>query len=330
MTQAVKTILYIEEKPHVRENVIRLLNGPGEFFKVLTAASVVEAVDLLERIKVDLVIAGRQVTPKEVDLLDGCLRRCADTRLLAMADRKSHVATLLKAFEYKMQFEVPVDIGLLLERLLSEFGYDTGGQVRGITIEAFLQMIELDGKTCTVKVLSGGRCGHLYFVSGEMIDAQLDTLGGKEAAFAVFAMDKPLFVIDYQTPCREKTIHSPLMSLLLESGRIKDEQVPKPDERRRYKRFACELPVEFVYSDWSHQGVITNISLSGVFLETKGPFTVGHDLQIAFFSQSLNKGCRIDGLIVRRDAAGIGVKFHAASINQMAVLRTVIHEVAGT
>ncbi|MBR9980983.1 MAG: PilZ domain-containing protein [Desulfatitalea sp.] len=322
------TILYIEEKPHVRENVIRLLTGPGDFFKVLTAGTVVEAIDLIERIRVDLVIAGRQVSPKEIDLLDNCLRQHVDTRLIVMADRKSHVASLLKAFEYKMQFEVPVDIGLLLERLLDEFGIDTGGQLRGISIASFLQMIELEGKTCTVKVLAGGRCGHLYCESGEVIDAQMEALGGKEAAFALFGLENALIMLDYNLPAREKTIHVPLMSLLLESGRIKDEQIPKPDERRRYKRFPCALPVEFVYNEWAHQGVVSNISLSGVFLQTKGPFSVGQEVQVAFFSQSLNKGCRIAGVIMRRDAEGIGIKFAAASINQMAVLRTVIHEVS--
>jgi hypothetical protein len=64
-----------------------------------------------------------------------------------MAAKKSHVAGMFKAFEYKMQFEVPVDIALLLERLLDEFGFDSGGQLRGISVASFLQMIELEGKS---------------------------------------------------------------------------------------------------------------------------------------------------------------------------------------
>jgi CheY-like chemotaxis protein len=56
-----KTILYVEDKQHVRENVVRLLSGPGDFFKILTAATVYEAIDLLEMIRVDLVITGRQI-----------------------------------------------------------------------------------------------------------------------------------------------------------------------------------------------------------------------------------------------------------------------------
>lgn len=325
-----KTILYIEEKPHVRENVIRMLSGPGDFFKVLAASTIVEAIDLMEKVRVDLVIAGRQINAKEIDILDGCLRQHKDTRLMVMAKRNSHVAGLLKAFEYKMQFEVPVDIGLLLERLFDEFGINTGGQLRGISIASFLQMIELENKTCVIKVLSGGKTGYLYCNRGDLIDAEMDGLNGKEAAFAIFGLDNALILIDYDTPARENRINAPLMSLLLESGRIKDERPPKPNERRRYKRFACSLPVEFIYNEWSHQGLVSNISLSGVFLQTKGPFSIGQEVRIAFHSQSLDKGCRMRGVIVRRDADGIGIAFVPANINQMAVLRTVIHEVAGS
>jgi hypothetical protein len=325
-----KTILYVEDKPHVRENVVRLLSGPGDFFKVLTAATALEAIDLLEMIRVDLVITGRQINTSELESLDNCLRNHNDTKLLVMAGKKSHVAGLFKAFEYKMQFEVPVDIALLLERLLSEFGFDSGGQLRGISVASFLQMIELEGKTCLIKVSSEGKRGCLHCEKGDLIHAEIDSIEGKAAAFIIFGFENPLIDIDYDLPLKERTIKVPLMSLLLESGRLRDEQAPKVHEKRRYKRFACSMPIEFVYNEWSHQGVVGNISLSGVFLQTTGPFSVGQQIYISFYSHSLGKGCHIGAVIVRRDPDGIGVKFEETSINQMAILRTVIHEVSGT
>ena len=323
-----KTILYIEERPYVRENLIKLLSGPGDFFKVVTAGSVVEAIDLLEMIKIDIVLAGTKITAKEMDILDNSLRRHKETKLIVMAQRKSKMASLLKAFEYKIQFELPVDINLLLEMILTEFGIDSGGQIRGISIAAFLQMIELEDKTCTIEVASGGKRGYLYCQKGELIDAEIGGLTGKEGVLAILGMENPLIVIEYHLPERERRIEVSLMSILLESGRIKDETPEKKNEKRRYKRFQCSLPVSFVYDEWTHQGEIRNISLSGAFLETKGPFSVGKEIQITFFSQSLDKGCQIGGQIVRRDSKGLGVEFGKATINQLAILRTVIHEVA--
>ena len=321
-----KTILFIEEKPNVRENFIRMMNDVG-FFKVFTANTALEAIDLMDKIKVDIVIVGRKISTEEVDILDHHLRQNKTIKLIIMVEKKSKVAGILKAFEYKMQFETPLDISLLLETLLSELEIDYGGQLRGISVASFLQMIELESKTCMIKATEAGKVGYLYCESGSLIEAEIDDLKGKEAAFAILDFENALLFIDYNVPKKERTISVSLMSLLLESGRIKDEKPPTPKENRSYKRFNCALPVEFFYSDWSHKGQISNISLSGIFLETKGPFSVGKQIEIAFFSPTLDKGCRITGVIIRRESLGIGIEFLPANINKMAILRTVIHEV---
>jgi len=325
-----KTVLYIEKLPHVRENFIRLLSSQISFFNVATADTVAEAIDLLKEMKVDAIIAGRQISAKEITHLDQSLRQYPASKLIVMANRKSQVASLLKAFEYKIQFETPVDIPLLLETLLSEFGMNYGGQVRGINIASFMQMIELEDQTCVIKVLSGAKTGYLYCERGELIEAELPPLTGKKAVFAILELENPLITIDYETPDKERAIHESLMSLLLESGRLKDEQKPKHDERRRYKRFRCSLPVEFVHNEWSYKAIIDNISLSGIFIQTENPFSKGDELDIAFYSQTLEKGCRISGEVVRRATNGIGIELKQMGINQMAILRTIINEVAGS
>lgn len=323
-----KTVLFIEKLPHVRENFIKLLSSQISFFNVATADTVAEAIDLLKEIKVDVVITGRQINAKEVALLDQSLRQYPDSKLIVMADRKSQVASLLKAFEYKIQFETPVDIPLLLETLLGEFDINYGGQMRGISIASFLQMIELDEQTCKIKVLSGAKTGYLYCVNGELIEAQFPPLVSKEAAFAILEFENPLITVDYKTPTQKRTINDSLMALLLESGRLKDEHQPKHQERRRYKRVPCSLPVEFVYKEWSYKATIKDISLSGIFIQTENPFSVGDEVDIAFYSQTLEKGCRIPGEVVRRATNGIGVELKPIGINQMAILRTIINEVA--
>lgn len=323
-----KTVLLIERLPHVRDNFIKLLSSQISLFNVATADTVAEAIDLLEEMKVDVVVTGRQISTADVALLDQRLRQYPDSKLIVMADRKSQVAGLLKAFEYKIQFETPVDIPLLLETLLSEFDINYGGQLRGITIASFLQMIELDGQTCMIKVLSGAKTGYLYCTEGELIEAQLEPLTGKEAAFAILELENPLITVDYQIQEKKRTIQDSLMSLLLESGRLKDEQKPKQNERRRYKRVPCALPVEFVYKEWSYKAVISNISLSGIFIQTENPFSLGDEMDIAFYSQTLEKGCTITGEVVRRATNGIGIELKPMGINQMAILRTIINEVA--
>jgi CheY-like chemotaxis protein len=323
-----KIILYIDDRPHVRENFIKLLSFQNGFLKVLTANSLIEAIDILEQLKIDIVITGRQFSVKEIDLLDHQLRQHEQTKLIVMAGRSSPLSKMLKAFEYKVRLEMPVDANLLLHNLFQEFEIDYGGQIQGISLPSFVQMIELECKTCTVKVISGKSIGYLYFNSGELVDAQSGGLAGKEAAIELFSLENTLITVSYGDTGKERIIHETLMSLLLESGRIIDEKPASFQEKRRYRRFACSLPVEFEYNEWAHKGVIQNISLSGVFIQTSDPFNVGADLVVTLYSHNLEQPCRIEGRIVRRDPAGVGVEFLNLSMKQKGVLRTIIDEIS--
>ena len=320
-----KTLLYIEEKEHVRENFLRMVNGVG-FFNVLTAANVNEAFDITRKLKADIIIAGRQITVEEVEILDRYLKDKPDIKLIVMMERNSKVAKILKAYEYKIQFEMPADTTLLLETLLEEFESNCGGQLRGISLSSFLQMIELEVKSCVVKVMEKGRAGFLYCQSGALIDAEIGDLKGKEAALAILEMENSLIHIDYNMPQKERTIVEPLMGLLLESGRKRDEKILRPEQNRRYKRFDCALPIQFFYDEKTERGVIRDISVGGFYLKTSSAIPVGKKIQVALFSPSLEKGCKIDGIIVRTGSEGVGAKFLPKSMQQLGILRTVIIE----
>ncbi len=320
-----KTLLYIEEKEHVRDNFVRMVNGVG-FFNVLTAANVSEAFDITKKMKADIIIAGRQLAAQEVDILDRYLRDKPDIKLILMVERKSKLSKILKAYEYKIQFEMPADPSLLLETLQEEFESNCGGQLRGIGLTSFLQMIELEDKSCVIKAMGSGKVGYLYCQKGALIDAEIDDLKGKEAAFTILEMENPLIDIDYNVPEKERVIAEPLMSLLLESGRKKDEKGLSPKENRRYKRFDCVLPVKFLYYNKVERGVIRNISLGGIYLKTPVAIPVGEKIEVALFSPSLEKGCKIGGTVVRMDSEGVGVEFLPASMRQTGILRTVIIE----
>lgn len=320
-----KTLLYIEDKEHVRDNFLRMINGIG-FFNVFTAANVREAFDITKRFRVDIIIVGRQIAAGEVDFLDRYLKDKPDIKLILMVERKSKFAKILKAYEYHIQFQMPADPNLLLQTMLEEFETNCGGQLRGISLTSFLQMIELEDKSCTIKVTGKGQVGYLYCRSGALIEAQIGELKGKEAAFAILEMENALIYIDYQSPEKSRTIVEPLMSLLLESGRKRDEKILDPEENRRYKRFDCTIPVKYFLEDKAENGMIKDISLGGILLKTKIAIPIGTQIEVALFSPSLEKGCRIGGTVVREYQDGVGIEFQANSMKQMGILRTVIIE----
>ena len=131
-------------------------------------------------------------------------------------------------------------LGTLVQKFLSkkkiETITDVGGQIHGISLPSFLQMSEMEGATYTLKVTSGNRTGHLYIDGGSLIAAQVEELAGNEAAYRIISWDNAAIQIEAADPDRVREIHDPLMSVMMESLKIKDEagdQPPSPPSDRQ-------------------------------------------------------------------------------------------------
>ncbi len=131
-------------------------------------------------------------------------------------------------------------LGTLVKKFLSkkkiETITDVGGQIHGISLPSFLQMSEMEGATYTLKVTSGNRTGHLHIDGGSLIAAQVEELAGNEAAYRIISWDNAAIQIEAADPDRVREIHDPLMSVMMESLKIKDEagdQPPPPPPDRQ-------------------------------------------------------------------------------------------------
>ncbi|MBC2710406.1 MAG: DUF1566 domain-containing protein, partial [Desulfosarcina sp.] len=105
---------------------------------------------------------------------------------------------------------------------------DVGGQIHGISLPSFLQMSEMEGATYTLKVTSGNRTGHLYLDGGSLIAAQYEGQTGNEAAYRIISWDNTAIQIEEADSDRDREIHDPLMHVMMESLKIKDEAGAEP------------------------------------------------------------------------------------------------------
>ena len=82
------------------------------------------------------------------------------------------------------------------------------------------------------------------------------------------------------------------------------------NDKREYPRKACQA--EVIYSDNNRlvQGMIINISASGLYLQPDSPFKVGEEITLTFEHPFAKKQMKVVGEIVRSDETGIGVKFN--------------------
>jgi len=104
-------------------------------------------------------------------------------------------------------------------------GDSFGGKLLGISVHSFLQMVESEQKTCTLRVTYQGKTGYLYIMNGELIAAEADNLSKEEAAYEIIGWDEPDIEIKDTIPAKEKEIFQPLMAVLMEGFRLRDEKL---------------------------------------------------------------------------------------------------------
>jgi|GEM_PF-304983 len=101
------------------------------------------------------------------------------------------------------------------------------GHVNGISLQSFMQLIDMEGKTCTLIIESQGRQAVIYIDKGELIDARTGNMSGEEAAYEIltWSVDEELTIeIDNSCPKMERKIEFTIMHLLMESARLIDER----------------------------------------------------------------------------------------------------------
>ena len=100
-----------------------------------------------------------------------------------------------------------------------------GGTLHNVNSGMFLQLIEMEQKTCTIRLedKTTGQKGILFFKEGELLDARVNHLKGESAAFKIFSWDEVNLSIQNGCALTENKIQKELQPLILEAMRQKDE-----------------------------------------------------------------------------------------------------------
>ena len=102
-------------------------------------------------------------------------------------------------------------------------GEQENGTIGGVSLSSFLQMLEQERKTCTLKVNAEGREGTFFFEGGELIDAQYGDEVGEAAVYMILSWDNPTFNVT-NAEDRMHRIRLPLAHILLDFAKKKDEE----------------------------------------------------------------------------------------------------------
>lgn len=117
----------------------------------------------------------------------------------------------------------PVDAQALMAIVMSELMQATWGVIQGLGLSTLLQMLQMERKTCTVRVTSGRRQGFFYLRNGRIINARYRRKEGLEAVLAMVWEQSPRMEIDSQLHDETQTIDLCLEEMLLQAAQVRDE-----------------------------------------------------------------------------------------------------------
>ncbi|MBI9085226.1 MAG: DUF1566 domain-containing protein [Desulfobacterales bacterium] len=90
-------------------------------------------------------------------------------------------------------------------------------------MDSFLQMVQMEKTSCTLKVTTEEDMGWLFILKGNLIAAETGAISGMEAACTIISWEDSVIEIDNACDKKEDEVKQPLMNVLMEGLRLRDE-----------------------------------------------------------------------------------------------------------
>jgi len=244
-----KKVLIVDDDKEILSVLKKDLGKYSRAFSVLTAEDGQAAVEMLKRNKISLV-----VTDLKMPKMDG---------LTLLTHLKNHypdifaiIITGYSTPENKKQAQKQGAVGFiekpfatddLAKRIFATLKRESdGGVLHGMAPGTFLQLVEMEQKTCTIRLTHDktGNQGALFFNEGELLDARINEIHGRDAAYKILAWEEATLAIQESCTLSENKIQADLQAILLEAMRLKDEEEREPEDRMSQEEIDAYIAAE--------------------------------------------------------------------------------------
>ena len=194
-------------------------------FDIVTANNGAEAVKVLDSHRIDLVVTDLQMPVMDgFQLITEISQRFAGLPVLAMTAYAPRTGLeQARGLGLMECLEKPIDLNELVVWILKALDRKPEGYLQGISLASIMQLMEMEGKTATLRVASGSSEGAAYFSRGHLIDATCGELRGNASAMEIIRWTEPRIQLENRCYSQERTIESELSFLIMESLRQHDE-----------------------------------------------------------------------------------------------------------
>lgn len=321
-----KNVLVVDSDQSMLQTLSGILKSQGGFLNVFTATNTRQAIELLQETRIDIVITAIHLPKVDGFRLVAKFTKDYPSIKVIIMTKDAHplLRASIKRFSSAVHLDQSHDISMLTKRVFTELQIDYGGRVRGINLSSFLQMMELESCTCTLRVTSKDQVGFLWLKDGELIAAKSQTAEGKKAALDIVAWKNVFIDIDYAPHEVEQQISMPLMMLIIESGQRDDEIRSNTRNCRDHERYDLLVALDYDIKNMTRQCSLRDISLSGAYIETDQEIELGQTVTLILTSPTIKSSCSIEASVVRKDGKGAGIRFQINSSEQQQMIKVMI------
>ena len=220
------TVLIVDDDESFLLSLIDGFKSYEDQFGIMTANNGEKAVAILEEQDIHLVLTDLKMPRMDgFELVAHLSSHHPEIPVIVMTafgtpDMEENLKEI-GAFQY---IEKPIDFNMLVSKILKGLEGRSKGFITGVSLTSFLQLLELDKKTCTLTVRSGRHQGNMYFKNGDLLDADSDDLSGIDAAFEIVSWKNVEIVLANSCQITEPRISESLGFILLEGSRRQDER----------------------------------------------------------------------------------------------------------
>ena len=288
----IKNVLLVDDD---HEMLIALKEGFQKYkdsFSILLASDGLKAVESLKKNTISLVVTDLKMPGMDgFELLAHIMEYYPDIPVTIITGYSTpemeHLAREGGAVGYIAK---PFLIENLARQIMTTLRKESeGGTLHNVSSGIFLQLVEMEQKTCTIRLEDkfSNKKGILFFQEGDLLDARVNDLQGKNAAYEIFSWDQVNLSIQNGCALKEKRIHSEMQRLILEAARRKDENVvediqpavmeavepfePDPEDiivkikEKIEGKAGPSCGLEDIYQDNSWDSLVLQLSRAGVF-----------------------------------------------------------------
>ena len=221
-----KKVLIVDDDKSFLHSLIDGFKAYEDKFVIATAEDGLEAVATLKEQKISLVLTDLKMPRMDgFELVAHLSNHYSNIPIIVMtAFGTPEMEENLRDMGTFQYIEKPIDFGALVEKIIQGLDGPAKGFITGVSLSSFLQLLELDNKTCTLTIHAGSKRGTLFFRDGVLLDAKSQNLQGCKAAYSIVTWKNVEIEIENSCSINDKKITETLGFILLEGCRRKDEK----------------------------------------------------------------------------------------------------------